>query len=134
MLHVNVLTHPLHAILLGAFAVVDVVFVLLGIHDSEEGLARFQRAPILRVVIVDGAFVDEVEIELAGADTFAVGGFDVGREKARVAQTLRHQPHACRKAKVIATMRPYRVRVRRGLIQKAERLGAQAGFVENTRV
>jgi hypothetical protein len=85
MLHMDVLAHPLHAILLGTFAVVDVVFVFFGIHDGEEGLSRLQRAPVLRVLIVNGAFVDEVEVQLSGADTFAIGGLNIGREKARIA-------------------------------------------------
>ena len=43
-----------------------------------------KRLPVVR--LVDRAFIDEVQIELAGAHVAVANGLDVGREVARVAQ------------------------------------------------
>ena len=74
--------------------------------------------------MVDGAFVDEVQIEFAGADFFSVEGFEVGGEVAGVAETMGDGPHAVGKSVSVGAMRAHGVCIGGRLIHAGEKRGA----------
>jgi hypothetical protein len=118
------LADPLGAHVFPRLAVVDVVFGLYRIYDGEEGAVFRQGGPVVGIFVIDGAFVDEVQVEFAGADFFSVEGFEVGGEIAGVAQTVGDGPHAFGQAERVGAMRAHGVRVRGRLIHTDKKRGA----------
>src|SRR5437899_854906 len=80
------LSHPLHALLLRALAVVDVILDLVRIDLREEWLAGFQDGPVIR--LVNRSFVDKVQVEFSRARGFAGDDLDVRGEVARALQPM----------------------------------------------
>ena len=132
-LRVLALADPLDPWLAPRLAVVDVVFHLGHVDLRVERLMRLQGRPV--VGFKNGAFVDEVQVELPRPDRLPVDRLDVGGKVARVLEPVGERAHSGRQAERIVAMRAHRMGAGRGLVlpvMKAERLAAQTGAVANT--
>src|ERR1044071_8325246 len=76
---------------------------------------------------IDRPFVDEVEVEFAGADVSLADGFDVGGEVAGVAEAGGDGVDADGEAKVIIAVGAHVMCVGGGLVHAGEKGGAAGG-------
>ena len=121
-LRMPVFSDPRHTFLLPGFAVVDVVLRLRRVDHGEERLVRFQFRPVGGVV--QGAFVHEIQVELAGADLAISDMRNVGRVIPHVRKAMGKRADPVRQTIVVVPVRPHMVHVGRRLVHARHKRGA----------